>query len=138
MSADPGLTTPYVPSSDDGTMVLFAPPTTIAEPEAPGVTRVAMVKGDAPKLSSETDLLLAIRQHHMTLVVASAGRDLHGAARGSMILAIMLMFLYAMFIPNTWRSAARVILAFAIMPLAVKIAVLLTHPAIFRTELDTA
>jgi tRNA A-37 threonylcarbamoyl transferase component Bud32 len=81
---------------------------------------------------------LAVRQHHMMLLDARVGGDLHGAARGSMITAITLMFVYAMLIPNTWRSAARVIVPISIMPSAVKVFAAATHPAIFRTILDTA
>ena len=48
---------------------------------------------------------LAIRQHYMMVHGAREGDDLVAVGRGSMIAAILLMFVYTKFVPNTWRGA---------------------------------
>jgi tRNA A-37 threonylcarbamoyl transferase component Bud32 len=212
MSTNGEQTEPYLPPAGGRTVVLPASFPPEVESQALGKTRVAMVGGSGPHLSSETDALrlvrlraastfliaslgvfliwritfaqsdlwplnaaviagigaasvflyeptppssrrlrwiefaifgqmlfyIAVRQYYATLSAAHEGHDLLLAARGGIIWSIMLMFVYAMLIPNTWRAASRVLVAFALTPAAVRLFVYFTHPTIFRTLRDNA
>jgi serine/threonine-protein kinase len=207
MSTNGEQTEPYLPPAGGRTVVLPASFPPEVESQSLGKTRVAMVGGSGPHLSSETDALrlvrlraassflmaalalfllwrisfsqsdlwplnaaviagigaasvflyeptppssrrlrwiesavfgqmlfyIAARQYYSSLSDAPEGREVLLAGRGGIIWSIMLMFVYAMFIPNNWRSASRMIMAIALTPAAVRIFVYLTHPAIFHT-----
>jgi eukaryotic-like serine/threonine-protein kinase len=81
---------------------------------------------------------VAVRQYYATLSADTEGRSLVLAGRGGIIWAIMLMFAYAMFIPNTWRSASKMLIAIALTPATVGLIVYTTHPDIFQKLRETA
>ena len=76
---------------------------------------------------------LAIRQHSMMddELPHDIG-EMIAAGRGSMILAILLMFVYTKFVPNTWRGTARVVIPIALVPAATTVVFYLQHPDVFR------
>ena len=76
---------------------------------------------------------LAIRQHYMMVQGSREGTDPVAAVRGSMIVSILLMFVYTKFVPNAWRGTAKVIIPIALVPATTSIVVALTHDEVFRT-----
>jgi eukaryotic-like serine/threonine-protein kinase len=76
---------------------------------------------------------LAVRQHYMMVHAVRDGEDLVAVGRGSMIAAILLMFVYTKFVPNTWRGAARVVIPIALVPSVTTMVVSFMHPEVFRT-----
>jgi tRNA A-37 threonylcarbamoyl transferase component Bud32 len=72
---------------------------------------------------------LAIRQYHGIATAKANGSDPLAMVRATMIGAILLMFNYAMIIPNTWRAATPVILTIALAPLVTKLVYFATHLA---------
>ena len=76
---------------------------------------------------------LAIRQHYMMVQGSREGADLVAAVRGSMIVSILLMFVYTKFVPNNWQGTAKVVIPIALVPATTSIVVALTHEEVFRT-----
>jgi hypothetical protein len=77
-------------------------------------------------------IYLAIREYYSLVAGRTDASDLVATVRGGMISAILLMFTYAILIPNTWRSAARVVVVIALVPLVTKMAVMIAHREIFQ------
>ncbi len=84
--------------------------------------------------------VLAIRQYHMMLAWAARGDEASfvAAAKDTMISSIILMFAYAMLIPNTWRGAWPFVLGIAAGPVACEAMIFLVHPEVFRLVLRVA
>ncbi len=81
---------------------------------------------------------VAIREFFSLTADPSSGFDSLATVRGGLIVTILLMFTYAMLIPNTWRSAAKVVLAIAATPLVTKLVVMVSHPEVFRSLTEVA
>ena len=54
------------------------------------------------------------------------------AVKTTMFGTMLLAFAYGMLIPNTWRDAARVVLAIVALPVLTEFLLLLTHESAFR------
>jgi tRNA A-37 threonylcarbamoyl transferase component Bud32 len=78
--------------------------------------------------------VLAMRQYHSLLSWADRGDEasLVATTKDMMIGSIILVFGYAMLIPNTWRGACPFVLGIAAGPIAVDALLFLTHPDAFR------
>ncbi len=87
-----------------------------------------------------TAAVLAIRQYHVMLSWAARGDEAAfvAASKDTMIGSIILMFAYAMLIPNTWRGAWPLVLGIAACPVACEVVVFLVHPEVFRLVLRVA
>jgi len=83
-------------------------------------------------------IFLSAREYFSLVLSAGDAMTLLATVRGSLIGTILLMFTYSMLIPNTWRSAAKVVIPIAMIPLAAKVALFLVHPVIFRSFNDAA
>jgi serine/threonine-protein kinase len=83
-----------------------------------------------------TACVFAVRQYHATL--AATGHDGFGdvpaAAKDALLRTVLLMVAYGMLIPNTWRKAARVVLAIGVVPVATEAVLLVAHPEVRRAE----
>jgi serine/threonine-protein kinase len=77
--------------------------------------------------------VLAIRQYDTMLAWAARGDapSFVEASKDTMIGSIILMFVYAMLIPNNWRGAWPFLVGIAAAPIACEALVLLVHPEIF-------
>jgi serine/threonine-protein kinase len=81
-----------------------------------------------------TAAFLAARQYQgMIQWMTEPGGVLEGASvvsavKTTLIGTMMLTFAYCMLIPNTWRSAAAVVLAITAVPVATELALYLSHP----------
>ena len=84
--------------------------------------------------------VLAIRQYHVMLSWAVRGDEASFVAtsKDTMIGSIILMFAYAMLIPNTWRGAWPLVLGIAACPAACEVVVFLVHPEVFRLVVRVA
>jgi eukaryotic-like serine/threonine-protein kinase len=84
--------------------------------------------------------VLAIRQYHMMLAWAARGDEASfvAASKDTIISSIILMFAYAMLIPNTWRGAWPFVLGTAACPVICEVLVWLVHPEHFRLFLRVA
>jgi eukaryotic-like serine/threonine-protein kinase len=84
--------------------------------------------------------VLAIRQYHMMLAWAARGDEASfvAASKDTIISSIILMFAYAMLIPNTWRGAWPFVLGIAACPVICEVLVWLVHPEHFRLFLRVA
>jgi hypothetical protein len=87
-----------------------------------------------------TAAVLAIRQYHVMLSWAERGdaASFVAASKDTMIGSIILMFAYAMLIPNTWRGAWPFVLGIAACPVACEAVIFLVHPEVFRLVLQVA
>ena len=63
---------------------------------------------------------------------------LAGAVKSSTLWMIALMFTYAIFIPNSWRRAARLIVPMALAPFAVPWILGAVHPELYQVALKAA
>ena len=63
---------------------------------------------------------------------------LAGAVKSSTLWMIALMFTYAIFIPNSWRRAARLIVPMALAPFAVPWVLGAVHPELYQVALKAA
>ena len=77
---------------------------------------------------------LAIRQYHSMISWAARGDEASFVAtsKNTMIGSIILMFVYAMLIPNNWRRACLCVLGIAACPVTCEVAVFLVHPEVFH------
>jgi hypothetical protein len=77
---------------------------------------------------------LAIRQYHMMISWAARGDEASFvlASKNTIIGSIILMFVYAMLIPNQWRRASLGVLGIAACPVTCEVAVFLFHPEVFQ------
>jgi hypothetical protein len=84
--------------------------------------------------------VLAIRQYHVMFSWAVRGDEASfvAASKDTMIGSIILMFAYAMLIPNTWRGAWPLVLGIAACPAACEVVVFLVHPEVFRLVVRVA
>jgi serine/threonine-protein kinase len=87
-----------------------------------------------------TAAVLAIRQFDAMLSWAARGNEAAFVAvsKDTMISSIILMFAYAMLIPNSWRGAWPFVLGIAACPIACEMVVFLRHPEVFRLVLRVA
>jgi serine/threonine-protein kinase len=76
---------------------------------------------------------LAVRQYAMMVYGPRDGAQTVAVGRGSMITAILIMFVYTKFVPNTWRGTARVVIPIALVPATTTTIVSLIHHEVFRT-----
>ena len=76
----------------------------------------------------------AFRQYHAMVSLGVRGDEASfvEVAKNTVISSIILIFAYAMLIPNTWRRAWPFVLAIAACPVACEVAVFLAHPEVFR------
>lgn len=81
---------------------------------------------------------LAVRQSFMMTGGVHDGDDLAAVGRGSMILAILLMFVYTKFVPNTWRGTARVVIPIALVPASTTLVVAIGHDEVSRVLREAA
>ena len=81
-----------------------------------------------------TACVFAVRQYHATL--AAIGHEGIGAvvaaAKDALLRSVLLMVGYGMLIPNTWRQAARVVLAIGVVPIVTEVVLLVAHPEVRR------
>ena len=77
---------------------------------------------------------LAIRQYHIMISWAARGDEASfvDASKNTMIGSIILMFVYAMLIPNNWRRASLCVLGIAACPIICEVALFLVHPEVFH------
>jgi len=87
-----------------------------------------------------TAVYLSARQYQLMTVwmVTENEASLVGAVKTTLIGTILLAFAYGMLIPNTWRDAARVIVAIVALPILTELFLLLTHPEAFRIAMQFA
>ncbi len=83
-------------------------------------------------------IYLAARQYHLLVDDQDGSADLLEVGRGSMILAILLMFVYTKFVPNDWKGTARVVIPIALVPASTTIVAALIHPEVFRRVHESA
>lgn len=97
---------------------------------APRTFNTRWLRANEAALFGATALVLAIRVYNAMLVAAL--RDdpvaIVSASKNMIIMAMILMFSHALFIPGNWRRASRFALAFAALPGATTALLLLTHP----------
>jgi hypothetical protein len=76
----------------------------------------------------------AFRQYHAMVLLGVRGDEASfiEVAKNTVISSIILIFAYAMLIPNTWRRAWPFVLGIAACPVACELAVFLAHPEVFR------
>jgi eukaryotic-like serine/threonine-protein kinase len=76
----------------------------------------------------------AYRQYHAMVSLGVRGDEAAfvEVAKNTVISSIILIFAYAMLIPNTWRRAWPFVLAIVACPVACELAVFLVHPEVFR------
>ncbi len=81
-----------------------------------------------------TACVFAVRQYHTTVVVIGhAGIEaVPLAAKDALLRSVLLMVSYGMLIPNTWRQAARVVLAIGVVPVVTEALLLVAHPEVRR------
>ena len=81
-----------------------------------------------------TACVFAVRQYHATL--AAIGHGGSGRCRrrpkDALLRSVLLMVGYGMLIPNTWRKAARVVLAIGAVPIVTEAVLLVAHPEVRR------
>jgi eukaryotic-like serine/threonine-protein kinase len=101
---------------------------------------VRRLKGAEVAIFGIMAAVLAIRQYHVMLSWAARGDEASfvAASKDTMIGSIILMFAYAMLIPNTWRGAWPFIMGIAACPVACEVVVFLVHPEVFRLVLRFA
>ena len=63
---------------------------------------------------------------------------LAGAVKSSTLWMVAVMFIYAIFIPNTWRRASRLIVPMALAPLTVPWILGAVHPELYRVAIKAA
>ena len=83
-------------------------------------------------------IYIAIREYYGLVTDVADGATLLATVRGGVVWTILLMFSYAMLIPNTWQSAAKVVIPISIIPTVAKALAYLLHPEIFRTMTEIA
>jgi tRNA A-37 threonylcarbamoyl transferase component Bud32 len=79
---------------------------------------------------------LAIRQYHGIAGGRDDGTELLATSRGTMIGSILLMFIYAMLVPNTWHAATPVILTISLAPTVTKLLFFAIHPTLYKPIRD--
>jgi len=83
-----------------------------------------------------TAVFLAARQHQLMQVwlTLRTGQEASvvSAVKTTTIGTILLTFAYSMFIPNTWREAARVVAALVTLPIVTELFLLATHPGAYQ------
>jgi tRNA A-37 threonylcarbamoyl transferase component Bud32 len=94
------------------------------------------IKGVEAALFGLMVVYLALRQYHLIVHEQDSPADLLAVGRGSMILAILLMFVYTKFVPNDWRGTARVVIPIALVPASTTVLASLIHPEVFRRVHD--
>jgi serine/threonine-protein kinase len=72
-------------------------------------------------------LFLAFRQAHSLATIADDFSGQLSAIRAGLIGTILLMFTYAMLIPNTWKSSIKTILPIALIPALAKLVLYIFH-----------
>jgi hypothetical protein len=79
-------------------------------------------------------IVLAIRQYHTMISWAARGDEASFVvtSKNTMIGSIILMFVYAMLIPNNWRRACLCVLGIAACPVTCEVALFLVHPEVFH------
>ncbi len=83
-------------------------------------------------------IYLATRQYHLIVHEHDSSAELLAVGRGSMILAILLMFVYTKFVPNDWKGTARVVIPIALVPASTTIFASLIHPEVYRRIHESA
>jgi serine/threonine-protein kinase len=96
------------------------------------------IKGVEAALFGLMVVYLAVRQYHLLVDDQDGSADLLEVGRGSMILAILLMFVYTKFVPNNWTGTARVVIPIALVPASTTIVASLLHPEVFRRVHEAA
>ncbi len=93
-----------------------------------------LVKGLEFLVFGLTAAYLSARQYQQMTVWAAAGDEasLVWAVKTTMFGTMLLAFAYGMLIPNTWRDAARVVVAIVTLPVLTEFLLLLTHESAFR------
>lgn len=81
---------------------------------------------------------LAVMHYYWMLHFAEAQNALRllGVVKNGFIIAMILMFAYAMLIPVAWRVAAGIVSATALIPVVVGSSLLLAHPHLARFAID--
>ncbi len=77
---------------------------------------------------------LVVVQYHQMLhaAVREDARAMLAEGRNALVASLHLMFAYAIFIPNSWRAAAPVVLLIALAPVVTEAVLLQTHPEVCR------
>ena len=77
---------------------------------------------------------LAVRQYHIMISWAARGDEASFVvtSKNTIIGSIILMFVYAMLIPNDWRRAGLGVMAIAACPIICEVALFLVHPEVFH------
>jgi serine/threonine-protein kinase len=77
---------------------------------------------------------LAVTQYHQMLhaAVREDARALVAEGKNALIASLLLMFVYTMLIPNSWRAAAAVVLVIAVAPVVTEAILLHRHPEVSR------
>ncbi len=96
------------------------------------------IKGVEAALFGLMVVYLAVRQYQLIVDDQVSPTELLAVGRGSMILAILLMFVYTKFVPNDWKGTARVVIPIALVPASTTIVAALIHPEVFRRVHESA
>ncbi len=81
---------------------------------------------------------IAVRDYYGLVFGSHDDTNLFATVRGALIVCILIMFTYAILIPNTWRIAARMIIIIGLMPPITIMIVAFTHPDILRAVRESA
>jgi eukaryotic-like serine/threonine-protein kinase len=87
-----------------------------------------------------TAAFLSARQYQQMTIWAAQGDEasLVWAVKTTMFGTMLLAFAYGMLIPNTWREAARVVMAIVALPVLTELLLLWTHDSAYRVALRYA
>jgi serine/threonine-protein kinase len=77
---------------------------------------------------------LAVTQYHQVLHAAARedARAVLAESKNALVASLLLMFVYTMLIPNSWRVAAAIALVITVAPVVTEVALLHRHPEVSR------